>query len=103
MIQNRRDSDKSPEFPNIQTLYKYVIGYVDKNGEWPEDEWYAWSDSWDINIWIRDGNKMFTIYPTALLSKGVLSIDTSRGISVNVSDVQKLFDGVVDKHRKDLV
>jgi hypothetical protein len=77
-------------FPNVTELRKFAFENISilKYNKFPDDEWYTYSDEWDINMY-KDGlfNKV-CVYPIRCIgNSGIKVTDTGRGIIIYKKEI----------------
>ena len=79
------------QFPTPDEIKEFTFGYVlmECDGKHPEDEWTSLDESWDLNIWLKDGVPWVTVYPLIRDGQEVKRWDI--GISIDMSDKYPVF------------
>jgi len=61
----------------LRATREFVI--LEHGDEWPEDDWFQYGNSWDINVWKDENGRAFvTAYP--ITPRG--STQTNQGITI---------------------
>ena len=71
-------------FPDVAEVIRVVQLYVDRQlgGQWPEDDWIDFGESWSINIYCNETGNQMAVYRDYINEDGFRTTDPDEWLHI---------------------